>query len=904
MMRIVFLSCIFVLVSCSKEPEPYSKSSKKEIFGPVNNDKYYSEIKSPNLESPQLNDFKYIDTFEFLKTIENLLVLYPENEKTTKMLYDFYTKSDSVTQVEIQNAAYVKAAIALFSADVMNAFMENGRKQEKLMEEFFYKWNLKHNDLEKYEVLNRLASQSTELSALSGMQQYLSSVKPTRHEFSNAKQAVLAMLKQVNELPGNMRDYGISDTVVETFEVLLQEKQASFDEVLDLVDFDQENMAVEELVRRLERMIAILMDLNFIDEVQKQELTNVLDIPKDLISYKNEPTAKNYRLFLANAFSYIFNKFNAEQGLLAADWKHKATFEFYFPQFVENIPEEYHSYLRAAVKRYNLVRTLGNENPESWSGSTLRWLSDGAFYFIKPKTTKDWEKNITQIADQAITEQLETFYLKLPDLIGNLALGGFRSFNDNLYTNFKQEVYELAAEKIQEDFMHGHSHLSGFESKQMTWPIDAKSDLYEFHTGGKEIGQGIISNILWLENVDKYNKPQQKQYNYMAFSFINRLVAAFGYRNMEGQLYPNLHRPFTPTETPYMDIYTYRQESGVFAIPDNIKIEQGYKAYPSKSYMQSVGGMASLLRAATKQLSFFADYNVNSYDRRFTSYAFMDFHVFPKVPLFDLSLGSAIIVLENLTKNGLLFIDKNMDRAQIHNDDIIEASDGARAVVPYSRKKNGLISIVTSEELADFGIAMQEFIAETDRLQYAKSGLLSVLIDGEPRDRQTLVETIPILKKFLYGLGLYFANNMVNEEGLVEASHNIDSSLSETGEVSLLGQMKWMQVTREIYKMWDARIFLWLSFDLYYAANNHLVDKDTGLYKIKNKNFTYYEASEILMALKNLRKSICKDSEGFYECGNSQSRFPWWTLKSDQQLQERIQAYEAFLERFINDQAS
>lgn len=847
-MHVLFILMFFILLGCSQGKDN-SFSKEQEKFGPKYTDSYVDGLDV--LANKKMEAFEgWVSTHEFMQSLVSLFEYAPNSDVPYKLLSKYYQNDSNTTSVNIASGTYVEAALGIYGPDIFNSINTGTANNYNYLKSAFSDWDTRVN------------------------------------ENLNPSQIVYAIIHHLRSLPSRLQEFKVSANVISATSDKLNSYILTLTDVADMLKALNTSDDGKILVANLRVIQNTLHRMHSAELLQKQDLDLLLkqlEFPNSITNLLHTRTHTNLRYILFDVLVFKRKQYLQSLGyyhiddLAGDEWN----------QFIASFP--------SSMQKFVTTFAMDSEEELSWYRRGIRepWWSPIKTAYLDglneeldklnlDLTFDEIEKAINQEVIASLTRSLSTEAENLPAKVAKKILEGFANSESEFYFGFYSRIKDVASTAIQKDLLNNQKSFPGIEGKYVYWPVDQSKDTFKdsFWTGGKEIGSSIQANILFFENIEKTpNREIQKLFRPYAFALLNRLLAIFGFRDFNGQLYNSLHQRFNTTKGVNLDIYTYDVETGVFALPDNLILADGYKVDVTEEtqLIQTVSGRASMLKAGAKMLDFFADYNTNAFDYEFSTFKFEGFSVFPKEPIFDLSLGGVSILLRNLTKGEAIFFDLKGNRLP-STGDILKDAKGAASVALLSRHGDTLLDTIQGDEIADYIIALSSLIESAKKLPNVKVGLLSKLIDGEQKDLKAMMEVIPSLRKLQYGLGLFLHNKM-SVDGWLVGNYFLKDNSKSNNDFNLVRQLKYIQALLSVYKEWQSDLFLWAAVDAYYALNQKLLTVNG--YSSQD-TFPLYEVTETWKTLTALHAEITNTSK---------DKKVWWTDESEKQLKLLVEFY-------------
>ncbi|MCB0348679.1 MAG: hypothetical protein KDD37_07580, partial [Bdellovibrionales bacterium] len=583
-----FLLFIFsIFASCSQGGKGNNFAKTKEDFGPKKQDTIVSQ-KANTIKKIDWHYAGWISTHEFMQSLVTLFEFAPESKVPFEMLDKYYSNPNTTTTVDIANGTYVEAALGIYGPDIFNSITESNIKNYSLIKKSFDNWDtMIPQGLTPSQVVARL----------------------------------IGFLKQ---LPAHLIKNGVSVSVSKGVGNSIEKYVDILNTTKDRLSFIKTNKSEGMLAYNLTIIQDTLSDLIKSGIVTKDSMAPTMEslkFPLGLLPKFQEKTHKNISYIL---FSILLQKRNeyllklGKEDISSLTAEEVSALVLEFPKTMQDFATNFVSESDEAISWYMKGEYAAFSSP-------LRSIYLNRL--LSKLEESDAEKMLLEIEYQISTtvynQLLSVLYDKtrtLPNTVEVIVVSQFSRSEQHFYYDFYNQIKKIAADRIKEDLLSGEAKFPGIEGKYVYWPIEDTKSTYKsyFLTGAKEIGSSIQANIFFLENINATSSlpDSDKKFKTYTFSLLNRLLAIFGYRNFHGVLSNSLHQRFTPTKSANFDIYSYDVEPGIYALPDNLLLDYGYKTSGKidQRLVQTVSGRASLLKASAKLIDFFADYNHNSFD--------------------------------------------------------------------------------------------------------------------------------------------------------------------------------------------------------------------------------------------------------------------------------------------------
>lgn len=291
-----------------------------------------------------------------------------------------------------------------------------------------------------------------------------------------------------------------------------------------------------------------------------------------------------------------------------------------------------------------------------------------------------------------------------------------------------------------------------------------------------------------------------------------------------------------------------------YAVPDRMKLsdptrhEAVLDSKPGTPVRISVAGQAEMLRGLSRLASSLKDWEPTSFDSGLGRVNLADFvpdlprdavdkSLFPKDMLFAATIGSAAVILQNITKKlssvALIGADKKLhwagDAGALEGD----ATQRATMAAIFDLVDGERSSTTKSGDIARFVSAIAEFLRATNGIESTSSSpLIERGADGKsPLD--LLISARTDLKLLIMALANFLSREMIGTDGLVRPVYdrsNLEVGPVSIGEPQLLDQALTIRALLDAAQSISAEVFHVAAIDLMASINQHFYRPSLAFY--------------------------------------------------------------------------
>jgi hypothetical protein len=355
------------------------------------------------------------------------------------------------------------------------------------------------------------------------------------------------------------------------------------------------------------------------------------------------------------------------------------------------------------------------------------------------------------------------------------------------------------------------------------------------------------TRLQWIREVEGMSEDHPDFFR-LVYSHVNKLIAMIGYRNLDGVLSSSYCKKMIGESKGEIgfDIYAYDKHRAFYAIPDRLRLDKGFLLDASSDakpqLIAGVKGQAELIRAASKFLRYFSDWNTSAYDSGMGSYEVQGNYVFPKQAFLDLSLGLGSIGLRNLEREGLLMFNAY---GQLMKLDELETkrtlkmpqdnSKTAVSAVLADVSTNGSQPVIKTQALASYVEALEEFMDASQGIEKSQSRLMQTTDDdGERIYLNAINDGKQKVEMLIIGIGNILVSKLQDADGGMSSKYYVDSKSGRHKRVDaareLEEQLLAIKALLTVHERWGGELYRFAAIDILHYLNANLWSAQDGFY--------------------------------------------------------------------------
>ncbi|UXR64245.1 hypothetical protein EZJ49_14350 [Bdellovibrio bacteriovorus] len=505
------------------------------------------------------------------------------------------------------------------------------------------------------------------------------------------------------------------------------------------------------------------------------------------------------------------------------------------------------------IKNYGIEK-LRTEMNEATRGYVISSIEAFASEFVKtmPQTFAD---NIdTAIVDKAAA------IARVRD--------GYGNYVSNLFTVWQQKILP-----------ESQGQLPGFETNRVTVNIASGKDFSlqavpaSLNVSGEALGAGLSASAQLL--------LKDSSLGSMAFSHmlaqVNKLVAVGGYRDIDNNLIPALLAPVNHRGK-LLDIMNFddsKDQDLSFRIPDSIALQDPYHADPAMTYEKdfSAASFAAQVRGLSRMMRITRDWEKTVMDEQLGHIQAQDLTtdaehddlkqpLFPKDMLFALNLGDAAVLLQDLTKKATPVFLLTTENNLLWADSYGNTPETAIMAGIVDIKKGERLNFVKTKDIAQFLLAMTEFLDATENVEKTKSSILLAKDANGEAPLDVLLTGRKDMKLLVLAVANFISNQLVQDNKLVITQMSLTDRKAVAKKPFLIVQQAYaMQALIKAYQLTNIDSYLWSAQEIYYAMNRTLFNPKEEFYiNSDGSKLSFPERVQTLLALQHLKPYLPTES--------------------------------------------
>lgn len=408
-------------------------------------------------------------------------------------------------------------------------------------------------------------------------------------------------------------------------------------------------------------------------------------------------------------------------------------------------------------------------------------------------------------------------------------------------------------------------------------------------TNAQTLGRSLSLQAKRLKILDQDPRVNKGEVGYWeeVFTPLNKLMAIGGFRYMEnGPRFTAFFRKVLGPRGDYdMDIFNYKDEKGIFSVPDRMFVTKDFtlatEVTRSSGVAASVHGIAELLRGASSLMFYFRDWVKNGFDENLGTRTYKGIEIFPKSSFYALGLGVAAVPLLNLTRDGFVgygnsgalyeapLLAPPTDEGRTMECPVFEGVPGANnkidpviAVALTSLTSHGRGDIVKSADIARFILAADQFVESTSGVENTSARPLIKEDNGFRSVMKQILCGRKSVRTLMIGLSNFLTSRMQYVDGGFAQAYSLtekrivpDFNKGKTIEGGIAedryleDQLLVLQALSKVYSQWRGEAYRHIAVDTYHFLNTKMFDKNIGFYKKSESALTSQAADLRLMTL-------------------------------------------------------
>lgn len=510
--------------------------------------------------------------------------------------------------------------------------------------------------------------------------------------------------------------------------------------------------------------------------------------------------------------------------------------------------------------------------------------------FILPKISgygvEKLQADMNSKIKEFVVQQLRLFTLGfLRTIPGNLAgkveqglnakTKDLNKIQDN-YPSFLKQLMSAWAKKVLPDTQ---GLIYGLESSEIQIEISHQKEFSLSAQGrtstmdGRLLGSSLSARSLLM----KHTPPEESEDKDLGFitalSQINRLLSIGGYRDSKNKLIPALLQPVKVEAQP-LDILNFSFDNSAYRIPDSLKMRDSFHLETNSVFERnfSASTLASQIRGLSSMLRLTADWKQTRFDSLLGGISAqaltediradaLNRGLFPKDLIFALNLGEVGILLQSITTPQTPLFLLSLDKKIVWGDGYTSSPETIimAGVVDYAK---GLRSTtVKSHDVAEFLLAIQDFLQATEGVEKTKVALLLEPKQDGQRPLDTVIQARQDLKPLLLALANFISHEMTDSSSLISSQYSLESLKVEKSPALVEDQVAAIQALLTTWEATQIDAYLWSAQDIYFAMNRELFDPNENFYVNSDRSsLDFPQKVKTLLALSRLKKHLPKAS--------------------------------------------
>jgi hypothetical protein len=577
------------------------------------------------------------------------------------------------------------------------------------------------------------------------------------------------------------------------------------------------------------------------------------------------------------------------------------------------------------AERISLVKTenkslydfLSNQDADSLNCLRRKDCNGGLFIggikkrlFILPQIesygVENLRKNLNEKINSRFSEEVsnfaQTFIRSLTATISEKMDQGLVAKDaelQNVQKDYAGYLRDLLNKWSQKSLPASRGQVTGFETPVISINLSSQSKMALAASGSaldltaNTAGASLSANALWFEFNGGKNSELRLQ---AAVSQVNKLLSIGGYRDEKKSLVPAILSPVDKINS-FLDLMDFSNLNTAYRIPDKLKLSDAFhvsgEVPVNKEF--SAQSFAIQLRGLSQMLNFTADWRKSNFEDTLGKIRAQDLTadykspalnrpLFPKDTIFALNLADAGVLLKGITGPSspvfLISLDKQIIWADQY--DRKSKSQGTPIMAGLVDIKAGVRSnIVHSQDVAQFLLAIREFLKATEGAEKAKSDLLTKAGRDGQTPLQSLADGRQDLKLLSIAMANFISNQMLNDKAQVQSTYYL-AQMQKSNDPAywVLDQALAMRALIAAWEISHIDTYMNSAQEIYFSLNKYAFSSEEGFYKNGDgSTLTFPDRVETLRALSEIKNYLPPESRRQLETISA----PW--LKALEDLQ-------------------
>lgn len=345
---------------------------------------------------------------------------------------------------------------------------------------------------------------------------------------------------------------------------------------------------------------------------------------------------------------------------------------------------------------------------------------------------------------------------------------------------------------------------------------------------------------------------------------VQKALAVGGFRISNTERFPSLARPIDPdgTSKSSLDLKTFIDNPISFAVPNSLSLIDAFRTHVVLPQNMNVGveDQASLLKVLSKMISFFRDWEINSFDRLLGNIKITDLvtdprlkgidqKIFPKDIIFTLMMGDAAVILDNFIKDLSPILRLDDERNTYWQNEKKTNTVSAMATVVNIRSGKRA-DVADASALAHQLLALIEFYKATEGVEKTNSMiLLAKDKTGTRATLKALADGRKSLFLFVTAISNFLTHEMQAADGGIYHSYDLTSKTPIKGPRELKDQVAVIQALTAANQFLSEKTYTSSALEIYYFMNQKLWMPSEKFYALDDSKRSVGNFNEVVMTL-------------------------------------------------------
>jgi len=479
------------------------------------------------------------------------------------------------------------------------------------------------------------------------------------------------------------------------------------------------------------------------------------------------------------------------------------------------------------------------------------------------------------LADDKFSQKITEFVPRLNLMILDQLLAGITSGANEFARNVDAIYEKSAAQELENRVFYDRPRLPVLEKASLD-PKDPAKATAEVLAEGLKARFHILNQWRWPESSlpVHLSKTDEEEVRGQIFSIISKLLVIGGYDDYQGHWSDSLHVHVSgPVRQENLMIKNYQPEKAIFAVPDDIYLKNSFirDSLTQVNPQFSVIGQMSLLEAYSRSIRFFKKWKPNVFDETLGAEKYRDeFEIFPKSAFYQMSIGLASVILNNLKHESIVLIDRH-NQLHLSGQEVLTQVKERQSAALVDFDRHGLKMSVTARDIAAAIEGLVDILEAVSDFEKTQDEVLRPHIGD-------LVEARPLIDQIILGLANFAGTRLQQADGGFARGYDFKAMKSLAGDRQLEDQLLLIRSILKAAKHLRAPLLEWCAVDGFYFLKAKMFSSAIGFFKASEQeqasvaNHVYLKHVALLLTLvDDLRKAVADHTESVEQIDRMES---------------------------------